>query len=145
MNKIKNVVLIDDSRAINSRNESLLKDLNIFENIVKYTDSAEALEVIKDDLKKDKTALPDIIFLDLEMPEMDGFAFLEKYILIEEIVKSDYQPIVIIVTDHLNFRNFEKSKYYKSYGVLDQVKKPIDKEDVLALLDEHFENFKALI
>lgn len=143
MKTIKKILLIDDSKAINRRNESLLKGTGLFEEIVTFSDPKEALSSLKNELKKGKTALPNIIFLDLEMPEMDGFNFLEDYIQLKEVIDSDFKPLVVIVSAHLDFKNFDKSKRYKTYGVLDHIKKPIDLEDINSLLEEHFQQLNT--
>ena len=137
MEKIKKILLIDDSNAVNRRNESMLRARGLFDNILKYSNPKLAIESIKSEGN-----LPDIIFLDLQMPEMDGFNFLDQYIELEGVVETDYKPLIVIVSDHLGFENFDKSKYYKTYGVLEHIKKPVDKEDVLNLLEEHFEGFE---
>lgn len=139
MKRIKKVLLIDDSKAVNSRNESLLKEMNSEVEITSHSHPKKAIEYLEVSLDKDDEDLPDIIFLDLNMPEMDGFSFLDNYIEIEGISKSDFKPLVVILSAHLEYENFEKSKTYKKYGVLAHVKKPMDKDDIQDLLDEYFD------
>lgn len=137
MNKVKSILLIDDSKAINSRNENLLKSMGFFEEIHQYTRASEAIEF----LKMNANALPEIILLDISMPEVDGFDFLDEYINLKELTKAHYSPVIAILSANLDFDNFTKSKNYKSYGVLDHIKKPLDKEDIINLLEEHFEAY----
>lgn len=140
MKKFNKVLLIDDSQAVNRINKVLLSELNVFNEIIDFTDAKEAFDYIDETSDRDDEDLPDIIFLDLVMPEMDGFAFLDEYIELESIIKSDFKPLIVIVSDHLEFNNFDKTKRYKSYGVVEHLRKPIDTEDIEELLEDHFKN-----
>lgn len=137
MEKVKKVLLLDDSKAVNLRNINLLKEINFCDEIVSLTDPREAIEYLSIGLKNED--LPDFIFLDLSMPEMDGFNFLDQYIKITKKANSNFKPHIVIVSDYLDFKNFDKSKEYKSYGVIDHIRKPIDKEDITNLIEEHFD------
>jgi CheY-like chemotaxis protein len=143
MRKEINVLLIDDSRAINNRNESLLKSMNLFNEINKYSYPTEALDFIKNETDGvDNKLLPDLIFLDISMPGMDAFAFLDKYSRLDNVVDSDFLPKIIIVSDHLlENRNLDHTNKYKTVGVVDHIKKPMDKEDVLSVLEEHLDKY----
>jgi CheY-like chemotaxis protein len=138
MKKSNKALLIDDSEAVNRLNENLLRSLNIFSEIISFTNAKNAFEFLEETTGKDSEDLPSIIFLDLLMPEMDGFSFLDNYIELDAIINSDYKPIIVIVSDHLEFKNFDKSKRYKSFGVIDHLKKPMDTEDIEELVAEYF-------
>ena len=133
--KIK-VLLIDDSKAVNKRNASILEDTDFFSEIKQFNSVDHAIAY----LKTCNAFLPDLILLDINMPNKNGFDFLNEYSELENIVKSDFTPIITMVSDHLGFENFDKSKYYKMFGVLDHLKKPIDKEDMEGLINDHFRN-----
>jgi CheY-like chemotaxis protein len=141
MRKEINVLLIDDSIAINNRNESLLKSMGLFNEINKYSYPTEAIDFIKNQTgNKDKKRLPDLIFLDISMPEMDAFGFLDRYSKIESVTGSNFLPKIVIVSDYLlENRNLDHTNKYKTVGVIDHIKKPMDKEDVLSILEEHLD------
>ena len=136
MKKLNNVVLIDASKATISLNHQILSSMNFAEKVHTFTSSKQALEYIKNCIHED--CLPEVIFLDLVMPEMSGFEFLEAYINILDSKSANFEPVIIIVSDYLDFENFSKSKHYKTYGVLDHLRKPIDQSDVENLLEEYF-------
>ncbi len=77
--KIKTIVLIDDDNDTNIYNEFILSDIGIVENIVIFQNGKTALDFLT---KKDDTGhypQPEIIFLDINMPIMNGWEFLEEY------------------------------------------------------------------
>ena len=137
MKKLQKVLLIDDSKAVNNMSEALLKSMDLFNEIHKYSDATEALDYLKNNI----SALPELIFLDLNMPFVDGFDFLDSYTTLMNGKDPDENPIIIIVSDHLfEHRNLDQTNKFKSVGVVNHLKKPMDKEDILGIMEEYFED-----
>jgi len=67
-------LLIDDNYIDNFVTRKLLENSKFAENIVVSQSPGEAIEMLNDGSIK-----PDVIFLDIRMPLMDGFEFLEAY------------------------------------------------------------------
>lgn len=76
--KMKNMVLIDDSKMDNYISKFIIKESNLAENINIFSSPIEALEYLET-LKNDHEKFPEVIFLDINMPDMDGFGFLDEY------------------------------------------------------------------
>jgi CheY-like chemotaxis protein len=68
----KKVLLIDDDPINNYVNRRLILRLFTVAEITEFLDAVSALEYLK-------TNTPELIFLDINMPEMDGWQFLEEY------------------------------------------------------------------
>ncbi|MDY6800368.1 MAG: response regulator [Bacteroidota bacterium] len=104
------VLIIDDSLTNNVLLENVLKSANI-ESIVAYN-GIEALKIIENEK-------PSLILLDIMMPEMDGFIFLEK-IKNNDLTKNI--PVIIITAKD------DQESIYKAQktGVQDFILKPID-------------------
>jgi DNA-binding NarL/FixJ family response regulator len=76
--KIKNILLIDDSEMDNYISEYIIVQSKIAEKISVFNSPIEALEYLGD-LQSNQQEFPGAIFLDINMPDMDGFGFLDEY------------------------------------------------------------------
>jgi len=74
--KYKSLLLIDDSYIDNLINRKILDNDNFAESITVIESPKEAFNYIRD-LYLEGKELPEVIFLDLRMPLMNGFEFLE--------------------------------------------------------------------
>jgi len=70
----KTCLLIDDNYIDNFVTSRLLENCQFADNIIISQSSSEAIESLRD-----RKVTPDVIFLDLRMPVMDGFEFLQEY------------------------------------------------------------------
>jgi two-component system LytT family response regulator len=94
MEKIRTIIVDDEPLARDSMRVLLERDSEI-ELVAECANGHEALQAIQEHV-------PDLLFLDVQMPEMDGFEMLAR-------VKTDYLPVVIFVTayDQHALRAFE--------------------------------------
>ena len=107
-NKIHRVLLVDDDEDANFFQEKIIRKNNFAERVNKVCNGLEALEYL-DKCIKAKDKLPEIIFLDLNMPKMDGWTFLDKYNQLSEDVKN--KIVLIILTSSVNPDDAEKAKH----------------------------------
>ncbi|WP_308993613.1 response regulator [Mariniflexile litorale] len=115
MNKI---LLIDDNSTDNYINKLIIEKANITNTIIVQTSPVEALNY----LKNVKGDFPEFIFLDIKMPEMDGFDFLKAYDEFEDDKKRNIH--IIMLTSSHNMSDVEKANenpYVKKYLI-----KPLD-------------------
>ncbi len=107
---IKAVIVDDESRAIQSLSWELAQFSDEIEVIETFTDPEDAIEYLE-------LHAPDCLFLDIQMPTMDGFQFLEK-------LKS--QDYAVIITTAYNEFAIKALKH----DAIDYLLKPIDSDDL---------------
>lgn len=129
MKKLNCILLIDDDESTNRFHEIIIKQSNLTDTIVKAKNGKEALSVLKN--PKNSIA-PDLIFLDLNMPVMDGFRFLEKYQETTEF--AEHQPKIVVLTTSLIPE--EKSSALANENIYKFLNKPMKKNELLSLMKE---------
>jgi CheY-like chemotaxis protein len=105
--KYKNALLIDDDADSNFVNSWIVKK-EFAEDVIVKQSVEGALEYLKVRANS-REELPDVIFLDIRMPIMDGFDFLEEYNKLPDLVKSKCKIIMLS-------SSFDKNDYHKAIG-----------------------------
>jgi CheY-like chemotaxis protein len=119
----KTVLLIDDNEVDNIINNQLIRLSNFAENIVAKTFADEALEYLRNEFRINKE-VPDIIFLDIQMPIADGFEFLESFETFHENLKKKTK--IYMLTSSIN-KN-DESRALSNKNVKNFISKPLTLE-----------------
>lgn len=83
MNEKREILLIDDDATSNLINEVIIKKSNLFNSIKTVIAAESGLNY----LLSNPDDLPKVIFLDINMPEMDGWEFLDKFAEIDKEIR----------------------------------------------------------
>ena len=102
--KHRTVVLIDDNEVDNIITKKYLLDIDFAENIVIKSSAIKALDYLRTIEEKN---IPEIIFLDIRMPEMDGFEFLERYTYLDDKIKKKSK--IIMLSSSLDHEDISKA------------------------------------
>ncbi len=131
MAKFKNSCIIDDDPISVFGIKRSMKETNFSDNVVVYTNGQDALDGLTKMIDEGKK-LPSIIFLDLNMPIMDGWEFLDDFIKIPN-TNTD-KVIIFIVSSSMDPRDIIKAKNYNM--VNNYILKPILRKDLVRLMSE---------
>ena len=92
--KYANVLLVDDNEIDNFINERMITSSNFSSNVTVMASADAALDHLRAN-KDDIENLPQLIFLDLNMPQKDGFAFLEEFDQMDAQIKEKCKVVVL--------------------------------------------------
>jgi len=121
---MKNVLLVDDDSIFNFLNAKTLQSLGFVNDIHTASNGKQAIDLFNDYFGRSKP-LPDIILLDLNMPIMDGFSFLEAFRRLDLPGKDKVK--VVIVTSSGSPDDIKRAK---DLGVSQYLTKPLDAESL---------------
>ena len=111
----KFVMLIDEDEIDNLINQKIIEANNFSERIEVFQTGGDALEYLSENAK-DAEKLPDLIFLDINMPIMDGFQFLENFEKLEDSIHAKCK--IIMLSSSISPRDIDRAasnKYVKKY------------------------------
>lgn len=122
------IMFIDDNPDDNSFHEQLISKHKLADRTVVCQSGEEGLFFLKENQNKHT---PNIIFLDINMPGMDGWEFLEAYNRLEHAMRS---PVIGILTSSQNLN--DPSRAEMNGTIFHFIVKPLRKEMVEVLIEE---------
>ncbi|AKD02237.1 response regulator [Pontibacter korlensis] len=139
MRKLSGILLIDDDDTTNFLNQRLLERMEVTNHIRTFVNGKQAFDYLYNVSNKNYETessdyfQPELIFLDINMPVMDGFEMLDLY----ERLNNDFRKniVMVVLTTSTHPQDTANSKRYNA----DYITKPLTAEKMNALLEKHFQ------
>ena len=128
----KAIWVIDDDAIYQIIISKTIERSKMFSSITSFKNGKEALDTLHNavnNTRENTQILPDIILLDINMPVMDGWEFMEKMSLIKSKFKKGIT--VYIVSSSIAVEDKNKSKTY--IDILGYLSKPITVNDLILI------------
>jgi len=127
--RFNKVLLIDDNEIDNFINERIITSTNFSTEVIVRNSATLALDVVREFFaKNDSSYYPEIIFLDLNMPVMDGFQFLVEFekIVTDQNKNLDGKCKIIVLSSSISPADIDKASQNKY--VIKYLNKPLSEK-----------------
>ncbi len=131
--KLNCILLVDDDPDDNFFHQRIINKMEITHAIAVAKNGVEALEY----LRKENQVIPELIFLDINMPKMNGWEFLEQYKTLDE--KQKARITIMMLTTSANPDDVAKANSIEEVTGIRT--KPLSVEMLNEILNEHFQDY----
>lgn len=128
--KLDCILLVDDDNEDNHFHKIVLNEMNIADHIEVSTSGIDALRFLTDK----EYPPPSLIFIDINMPKMNGWEFLEAYQKLTEVKKAKIIIVMLTTSTHPN----EKEKSAQFPEITSFNSKPLTEEMVNGILRKYY-------
>ena len=134
MAAISCILLVDDDDTTNFLNQALLRRMAVSDAVLVAGNGQEALELLHAHCEQPTTpTCPALVLLDMKMPLMNGFDFLQAYAQRPE--RENPTVVIIMLTTSLNPRDVAQMQGLPIAGYLT---KPLTRDKINQVLQQHF-------
>ncbi|WP_072879007.1 response regulator [Flagellimonas taeanensis] len=131
MKTIDTLYLIDDDDTYQFIVEKTLNSLNLVNSIKIFSNGKAAIDFLEATIH-DIDQIPDVILLDLTMPIMDGWQFLEQYLRFRPRIGK--KVVIYVISSSIDPRDMQRAKSISE--VTDYIVKPLTKTKLISMLHE---------
>jgi CheY-like chemotaxis protein len=126
-----NICIVDDDEIYKFTVVKILKSIGFDKNVILFSDGDQAYSYLLDNIDN-KEELPDVILLDINMPVMDGFQFMEEFVKINPRVGK--KITIYMVSSSVDDKDVEKAASINE--ISDYIIKPIKRGELQNILLE---------
>lgn len=128
--KFDAILLVDDDQATNYLHELYLKEWGLTENIFTALNGQEAIDFLQTS-SEFQSFEKSLILLDINMPVMDGFEFLEAY----ENLNEQYKGAIVVVMLTSSLHTQDQARAQELNELSGYINKPLNRERMMQILD----------
>jgi CheY-like chemotaxis protein len=110
MSKLNLACVIDDDSIVRRLSEILISNYNIADKTLCFENGEPALDYLNK-YKDEPDRLPELILLDIRMPIVDGWSFMEEYAVLAP--KLSKKVAIYIVSSSINYKDHQRAKSLK--------------------------------
>ena len=125
------VALVDDDKIFRLTASKTITTTSLTDNILQFENGEDALTFLKENASN-TAALPDYIFLDINMPYVDGWMFLEDYRNLKSGLNKNIT--IYMISSSIDPRDVSRAK--ENADVRGYILKPVSREKFIELLKE---------
>lgn len=129
MKRIKTLCLVDDDDIFQLITQRVIAQTNLVDTIKVFSNGLDAMDFLKS-VAQNAAQLPEIILLDLNMPVMDGWEFLEEFTLLKP--RLEKKITIYVVSSSIAPSDIQRAEAINE--VTDYIIKPITTEKLLDML-----------
>ena len=130
MESIDTLCIVDDDSIFQFITQKVVEKTKLVKKIKVFSNGLEAIEFLKS-VREDPEELPDVILLDLAMPVLNGWDFIEEYVALRPSLGK--QILLYIVSSSIDPADIERAKSISE--VTDFIIKPVTREKFVALVE----------
>lgn len=124
------VAVVDDDSSYQFLTSRTIRSIGHTDVILQFYDGAEAIHYLSQ-YADDPVRLPDLLLLDINMPRVDGWMFLDEFSSIKNRISKAIN--IIMVSSSIDSRDVVRAR--QNENILDYVMKPVSAEKFRELLD----------
>jgi CheY-like chemotaxis protein len=132
MIKLNSVLLVDDDVINNFINARLIKKAEMAQDLHISTNGKEAISHLTEKLEKNELC-PELILLDINMPVMDGFEFVDAFRKLN--FSNQNEVVIVMLTTSSNPKDLEKVEALK---IGDYINKPLTEDKLKNVMARNF-------
>jgi CheY-like chemotaxis protein len=132
---LNHIVLVDDNETTSFLNNRLLGRLGVAEQVSTFARADEAFEQIWGEHGANSAPKPDLVFVDLKMPGVSGFEFLQLYSALPKPVQE--QTVMAVLTTSMHSADTARVAQYPN---VEYLTKPLTEEKMQKLLEKRFQS-----
>lgn len=129
--KLSCILLIDDDEPTNYLNELIIHEAGISDSVVSVQSGKKGLDILQG--KGGVSCDPELIFLDINMPAMNGWEFIDQYKQLSNVQTS---KIIVMLTASIN--KDDEIRASRINEIADYLNKPLSETILEEVLHKHF-------
>lgn len=126
----RNFIVIDDNKLDCFIEQKIILNTGISDKVSLFLDAREALAFIENDTTE-KSPEKIVIIVDIQMPLMNGFEFVEAFELLPSEIQDNY--LIFMLSSSINENDLNRVSNYKSVRQI--ISKPLSVKKLVALID----------